>query len=119
MTHYITLYLYVLVQSIISFQNLIHPFYHLLPSYNIYLIHTKNSNMDNAIRIFEKFEPNSERGLIKACEICTHEFGILNREHQCKRCFRAVCSDCGTTKRDVYKPKMAKRPHRLCKCCSK
>ena len=75
--------------------------------------------MDNGIRIFEKFEPNSERGIIKACELCGTEFGIMNREHQCKRCFRAVCADCGTTKRDVYNPKMAKRPHRLCRPCKK
>ena len=70
------------------------------------------------IRIFDKFEPNTERGILKNCQLCGSEFGVFNREHQCKRCFRAVCADCGETKRDVYKPKMNRKPHRLCKICT-
>lgn len=29
-----------------------------------------------------------------------------------------MCADCGETKRDVYKPKMNRKPHRLCKVCT-
>ncbi len=44
----------------------------------------------------------------------------MNRdEHQCKRCFRSICSDCGKTKRDVYKIGFIKTPHRLCVICTK
>lgn len=29
-----------------------------------------------------------------------------------------MCSGCGSAKKDVYKPKMNRKPHRICKLCN-
>jgi hypothetical protein len=69
------------------------------------------------LAIFEKFEPKQNRGVLKSCQVCGEEFGILTREHQCKRCFRAICARCGETRRDVYKLKMNRGIHKICDIC--
>lgn len=41
------------------------------------------------------------RGKMTACDICNKDFSILVKEHQCKRCKRAVCYNCSTSKAPV------------------
>jgi len=67
---------------------------------------------------FNKNETNILRGIEKKCQICGNGFSIFKKEHQCKRCFRAVCADCGEAKVNVFKQGFARRPHRTCKICA-
>lgn len=49
--------------------------------------------------------------------ICAKQFKIGRKEHQCKRCYRAVCSDCGKDKTMVFMQGFLQEPHRNCKLC--
>lgn len=66
---------------------------------------------------FPRNDPAGQRGSEKRCQLCLKEFGVFRKEHQCKRCLRAVCSECGEDKIMTYKLGMARRPHRSCKPC--
>ncbi|CAD8093975.1 unnamed protein product [Paramecium primaurelia] len=64
------------------------------------------------------------RGKKKACEICQKDFSVLQKEHQCKRCKRAVCYSCSQNKEIIYKIGLYKsassvdqKPHRQCDLC--
>jgi len=70
-----------------------------------------------SINFFQKNDPSINRDIEKKCQICNKEFSVFKREHQCKRCFRAVCSECGEHKIMVFKAGFTKRPHRGCKFC--
>ena len=68
--------------------------------------------------LFPKSEPHVQRGTQKYCEICSVQFSVINREHQCKRCLRAVCSDCGKSKNLIFSSNApVKEVHRACKIC--
>jgi len=45
----------------------------------------------------------AKRGVIDSCQLCQKRFSALRLEHQCKRCARAVCSDCSKAKAKVNK----------------
>jgi predicted dithiol-disulfide oxidoreductase (DUF899 family) len=49
--------------------------------------------------------------------LCDREFRFGRSEHQCKRCLRAVCADCGKEKITVYKLGFVRNAHRGCKMC--
>ena len=58
--------------------------------------------MRNSSKVLEsKVEEAKQRGTVKECQICKQNFGILNREHKCKRCLKSVCSKCGDSKKIV------------------
>ncbi|KAM3136748.1 hypothetical protein pb186bvf_011193 [Paramecium bursaria] len=61
------------------------------------------------------------RGKKKSCEICKKDFSVLVKEHQCKRCKRAVCYACAQNRGLVYKINLKKNnqdePHRQCSIC--
>ncbi|CAD8170250.1 unnamed protein product [Paramecium octaurelia] len=64
------------------------------------------------------------RGKKKSCEICQKDFSVLQKEHQCKRCKRAVCYSCSQNKEIIYKIGLYKsassidqKPHRQCDLC--
>lgn len=43
-------------------------------------------------RVLARFVMPNQRGQNKQCEICKLKFQLLvKKEHQCKRCLRAVC----------------------------
>lgn len=67
--------------------------------------------------LFDKWESGVQRDVEKKCSLCNKDFNFMRREHQCKRCLRAVCSDCSNEKLNVYKQGFARRPHRGCKLC--
>ncbi|CAD8194634.1 unnamed protein product [Paramecium pentaurelia] len=50
------------------------------------------------------------------CEICQRNFSLLLKQHQCKRCNRAVCCDCGRFKVIVVDYDL-KTQHRCCIIC--
>ncbi|CAD8095331.1 unnamed protein product [Paramecium primaurelia] len=50
------------------------------------------------------------------CEICNKNFTLLLQQHQCKRCQRAVCFDCGKFKGLVIDYDL-KQQHRVCTIC--
>jgi hypothetical protein len=68
-------------------------------------------------KTFEKFELPATRGKRNACEVCSKEFKLFVREHQCKRCGRAVCEECGSYKTLIYGLNFERKPHRMCKLC--
>ncbi|CAD8044443.1 unnamed protein product [Paramecium primaurelia] len=58
------------------------------------------------------------RGKFKKCQICQKEFGIFHKEHQCKRCRRAVCQNCATHHGPVLGDAgFSKQTHRICNTC--
>lgn len=61
-------------------------------------------NEEKAIHLFY-IEIKDERGKAKKCEICKKEFSLLVKEHQCKRCKRAVCTSCAHFKAPIYRLK--------------
>ncbi len=82
--------------------------------------YNENNIIDKAVmqtNIFNKNEFPVNRGTIKQCEECNRAFSVFLREHQCKRCFRAVCNDCGSNQHLVYKIGYTRREHRVCKKC--
>ncbi len=46
-----------------------------------------------------KFQPDIRK---TNCYFCTQKFGLSRREHQCKRCLRAVCDECSPAKGTVF-----------------
>ncbi|CAD8115460.1 unnamed protein product [Paramecium sonneborni] len=50
------------------------------------------------------------------CEICQRNFSLLLLQHQCKRCQRAVCCDCGKFKAIIVDYDL-KTQHRCCIIC--
>ncbi|CAK63184.1 unnamed protein product (macronuclear) [Paramecium tetraurelia] len=50
------------------------------------------------------------------CEICQRNFSLLLQQHQCKRCKRAVCFDCGKFKAIIVDYDL-KTQHRCCIIC--
>ncbi|CAD8135017.1 unnamed protein product [Paramecium pentaurelia] len=58
------------------------------------------------------------RGKFKKCQICQKEFGIFHKEHQCKRCRRAVCQNCANHHGPVLGDAgYSKQSHRICNTC--
>ncbi|KAM3139673.1 hypothetical protein pb186bvf_008131 [Paramecium bursaria] len=58
------------------------------------------------------------RGKAKKCLLCDKEFGFITKEHQCKRCKRAVCDKCSPNKAHmIKKQQLSKQPHRQCNVC--
>ncbi|KAM3139675.1 hypothetical protein pb186bvf_008133 [Paramecium bursaria] len=71
-----------------------------------------SSNLIRSITI------NLDRGQIKECQICNQPFTFMKKEHQCKRCKRAICDKCGPYKAIIQNfDKPSKNPHRLCVLC--
>jgi hypothetical protein len=66
---------------------------------------------------FEKCEVTVQRKVENKCMLCSLELNLWRREHQCKRCFRAVCDKCSDDKLPVYKEGLVRRLHRGCKLC--
>jgi transposase len=64
-----------------------------------------------------KGEGEIVRGREKNCQDCLKRFSLVAREHQCKRCLKAVCSDCGNNRREVYTPSFTLRDSRVCRAC--
>ncbi|CAD8173004.1 unnamed protein product [Paramecium octaurelia] len=52
----------------------------------------------------------------EACELCQQTFDWKHKSHQCKRCFRFVCYNCGPDKTIIPSHDL-KTPHRICKNC--
>ncbi|CAK93679.1 unnamed protein product (macronuclear) [Paramecium tetraurelia] len=50
------------------------------------------------------------------CEICMYSFLLSVQQHQCKRCLRAICSECGKYKGLVVNFDL-KQEHRVCLVC--
>ena len=48
---------------------------------------------------FLKSDPDITRGTDKSCLDCQKKFSFVVREHQCKRCLKPVCSECGSYRR--------------------
>ena len=69
------------------------------------------------MQLFEKNDPGMQRDTEKKCTICAKQFKISRKEHQCKKCYRAVCSDCGKERTLVFKQGFLQEPHRNCKLC--
>lgn len=44
---------------------------------------------------------------------------LLNVEHQCKRCQRAICEKCGQNKIKIYHPEGHFSTHKCCTLCAK
>lgn len=60
----------------------------------------------------------AQRKLIKACQICNQVFSFKLKEHQCKRCLRAVCRPHGDAKDYIYTGNTkSKKMHRVCINC--
>ncbi|CAD8132606.1 unnamed protein product [Paramecium octaurelia] len=58
------------------------------------------------------------RGKFKKCQLCQKEFGIFHKEHQCKRCRRAVCQNCANHHGPVLGDAgFSKQTHRICNTC--
>lgn len=71
-------------------------------------------------RILKRFILPNERGLRSHCEICGIKFQLLvKQEHQCKRCMRSVCEQCGPERRIVYEGDGSSSLHRCCSVCIK
>ncbi|CAD8044444.1 unnamed protein product [Paramecium primaurelia] len=66
--------------------------------------------------LFKRVLISGERGKYKACQICQKKFG---KEHQCKRCKRAVCEKCSNHKGRVFTEsgQEEKALHRQCNIC--
>lgn len=64
-----------------------------------------------------KGESLPARGTEKNCLDCNKKFSIVAREHQCKRCLKAVCSECGNNRKEVYSASFTLRDNRVCKSC--
>ncbi|CAD8065960.1 unnamed protein product [Paramecium primaurelia] len=59
-----------------------------------------------------------DRGKLKNCQLCGVKFTMSVKEHQCKRCKRAVCDKCAPNKAQVQKADgLSKKAHRLCNFC--
>ncbi|CAD8163971.1 unnamed protein product [Paramecium octaurelia] len=59
-----------------------------------------------------------DRGKLKNCQLCGAKFTMSVKEHQCKRCKRAVCDKCAPNKAQVQKADgLSKKAHRLCNFC--
>ncbi|CAD8163483.1 unnamed protein product [Paramecium octaurelia] len=59
-----------------------------------------------------------DRGKLKNCQLCGAKFTMSVKEHQCKRCKRAVCDKCAPNKAQVQKADgLSKKSHRLCNFC--
>ncbi|CAK78093.1 unnamed protein product (macronuclear) [Paramecium tetraurelia] len=59
-----------------------------------------------------------DRGKLKNCQLCGAKFTMSVKEHQCKRCKRAVCDKCAPNKAQVQKADgLSKKTHRLCNFC--
>lgn len=69
------------------------------------------------INTYDEAETLPEKGLAECCSICKTKFSFMKREHQCKRCFRAVCDSCSNSKIPVYKLNFEKKVLRVCKIC--
>jgi hypothetical protein len=68
--------------------------------------------------LFAPSEPAVQRGVEKHCQVCNAKFSVITREHQCKRCLKAVCSDCGKHHLDIFNPTApAQESHRACRSC--
>ncbi|KAM3130555.1 hypothetical protein pb186bvf_017364 [Paramecium bursaria] len=57
------------------------------------------------------------RQKVGQCELCQKSFGMLQVQHQCKRCKRAICHDCGNQKSKIVNFDL-KTVHRICKVCA-
>ncbi|CAD8138737.1 unnamed protein product [Paramecium octaurelia] len=69
---------------------------------------------------FIKYVVNSgDRGKAKSCQICNQSFSALSaKEHQCKRCKRAVCEKCSPYKAfTIIDGVPSKTAHRQCYVC--
>jgi hypothetical protein len=59
-----------------------------------------------------------ERGKQPACTICKSKFGLLTREHKCKRCYRSICSNhVGGTRAIPSYTEDPLNPHKVCQFC--
>ncbi|CAD8184947.1 unnamed protein product [Paramecium pentaurelia] len=52
----------------------------------------------------------------EVCELCYQTFDWKHKQHQCKRCLRYVCYNCGPDKAIIPSHDL-KTPHRICKNC--
>lgn len=77
------------------------------------------------LQYFKAVIISEDRGKFKSCMLCNKDFGMLVKEHQCKRyiyiipnliikrCKRAVCEKCSPNKAIALKYDVApKKPHR-------
>ena len=65
------------------------------------------------MKLFKGIVIPADRGKAKHCSICNNGFGVLNTEHQCKRCKRPVCDKCSPNKAIALKyDKGTQKPHR-------
>ena len=79
---------------------------------------TNNPKHSTHHRILNNFSIPSSRGMKAYCEICNVKFQLLvKQEHQCKRCMRSVCEDCGPERRTVYEYDGSWALHRCCLVC--
>ncbi|CAD8074736.1 unnamed protein product [Paramecium sonneborni] len=62
-------------------------------------------------------EISSQRQQFKSCLICFKDFSVMSKEHQCKRCKRAVCDKCAQNKMIILGYSKSKDPHRVCNIC--
>ncbi|CAD8138739.1 unnamed protein product [Paramecium octaurelia] len=61
---------------------------------------------------------NEVRGRFKKCQLCQKEFTLFHKEHQCKRCRRAVCQTCANFHGPVLGDAgYSKQTHRICNTC--
>ncbi|CAD8153225.1 unnamed protein product [Paramecium pentaurelia] len=60
---------------------------------------------------------SSQRQQYKSCLICFKDFSVMTKEHQCKRCKRAVCDKCAQNKMIILGYSKSKDPHRVCNIC--
>ena len=62
------------------------------------------------------FVLDDKRKKYESCQLCEKGFTMFSREHQCKRCKRAVCENCSTSKAIIIGYDN-KDPHRVCGIC--
>ena len=62
----------------------------------------------------------SSRSTKSNCEICQNKFQMLvNQQHQCKRCWRAICINCSPNRIKVFQTDGTSAIHKICKICQK
>mmetsp|Transcript_16630 Transcript_16630/g.14501 ORF Transcript_16630/g.14501 Transcript_16630/m.14501 type:complete len:96 (+) Transcript_16630:118-405(+) len=54
----------------------------------------------------------------KNCETCNKPFTMTRIRHQCKRCKRTICMDCGKARIKIVTYDL-KNPHKVCPACEK
>ncbi|CAD8053754.1 unnamed protein product [Paramecium sonneborni] len=75
--------------------------------------------MKKAPKLIKCVINNVDRGKAKNCQICNQSFSALSvKEHQCKRCKRAVCEKCSPHKAfTIIDGVPSKATHRQCSYC--